>query len=178
MPLRATIDSRQLREASKIVREIDPEIRKGFVRDLKADLRPYANKIVRDIPGRGKPPLSGMGGTGRLSWGSTQAGVYVNPAGGRGSLARIEIFGRAPYRAGLKMVDLAGTSNYTATPQGRAMITNPKGGLEDRFPLSANGRGGRFIWKGFMKHRPAFVRVVIDRLDQYSDEITRRMRFR
>jgi hypothetical protein len=29
-----------------------------------------------------------------------------------------------------------------------------------------------------MKHRPAFVRVVIDRLDQYSDEITRRMRFR
>jgi hypothetical protein len=44
MPLRATIDSRQLREASKIVREIDPEIRKGFVRDLKADLRPYASE--------------------------------------------------------------------------------------------------------------------------------------
>jgi hypothetical protein len=61
MPLRATIDSRQLREASKIVREIDPEIRKGFVRDLKADLRPYATKIVRDIPGRGKPPLVGYG---------------------------------------------------------------------------------------------------------------------
>jgi hypothetical protein len=174
MPLRATIDSRQLREASKIVREIDPEIRKGFVRDLKADLRPYAAKIVRDIPGRDNPPLSGMRGTARQSWGSTQSGAYVNPGGGRGSLARIEIFGRAPYRAGLKMVDLAGTSNYTKTPQGTAMNT----ALQRRFPLSEGGRAGRFVWKGFMKHRPAFVRVVIDRLDQYSDEITRRMRFR
>jgi hypothetical protein len=42
----------------------------------------------------------------------------VNPGGGRGSLARIEIFGRAPYRAGLKMVDLAGTSNYTRDATG------------------------------------------------------------
>lgn len=174
MPLRATIDSRQLREAAKIVREIDPEIQKGFVRDLKADLKPYAQKIVNDIPGRGTPPLSGMRGTARQSWGTTQASTHVTPGGSRGSLARIEIFGRAPYRAGLKMVDLAGTSNYTATPQGFSMNS----ALQRRFPLSQNGRAGRFVWRGFMKHRPAFVRVVINRLDQYSDEITRRMSFR
>jgi len=171
MPVRATVDSSMLRVAARHVKEIDRDIQKGFVRTLKADLKPYANQIARDIPGRGNPPLSGMSGTGRQSWGTTQSSQHVTPGGGRGSLARIEIYGRAPYRAGLKMVDLAGTSNYTATPQGRAM----NAALQERFPLSNGGKAGRFVWRGFMKYRPQFLKVVVRRLDEYSAEIQRRI---
>jgi hypothetical protein len=171
MPLRATIDVRQLRQANKLVAQIDPGIRAGFVRDLKSDLKPYARKIVNDIPARGNPPLSGMGNRGRLGWGTVASSQHVTPGGGKGSLARIEIYGRAPFKAGFKMADLAGTSTYTSTPQGFSMNS----ALQTRFPLSQNGRGGRFVWRGFMKYRPDFLRVVMFRLDQYCFEIERRM---
>lgn len=176
MPVRAVIDSSMLREAAKRVKEIDPEIRKGFIRDLKADLRPYAAQIASGIPTQSNPPLSGMDAnrraTGRtdLAWGGARASVYVTPGGGRGSLARIEIYGPGAYRGGFKMVDLAGTSNYTSTERGRIMNRQ----LQQRFPLSQNGKGGRFAWAGFMRHRPKFVEQVITRLDQYSQEINRR----
>ncbi len=176
MPVRAVVDSSMLREAAKRVKQIDPEIRKGFIRDLKADLKPYASKIVSDIPGRGNPPLSGMSSTGRvggrtdMAWGGARASIHVTPGGGRGSLARIEVFGPNNTKAGFKMVDLAGTSTYTETTQGQIMNER----LQSRFPLSQGGKGGRFAWAGFMKHRPAFVQQVITRLDQYADEINRR----
>jgi hypothetical protein len=171
MPVRASIDVRQLREANKLVKMIDPGIRDGFVRDLKSDLKPYARKIVNDIPGRGTPPLSGMANRGRLGWGTVTSSQHVTPGGGRGSLARIEIYARSPFKAGFKMADLAGTSNYTSTPQGFSMNS----ALQRRFRLSQNGRGGRFAWAGFMRHRPDFLNVVMYRLDQYCLEIERRM---
>jgi len=176
MPLKAVVDSSMLREAAKRVKQIDPEIRKGFIRDLKTDLKPYAASIVANIPGKGNPPLSGMdakrrvGGRTDMAWGGARAGVYVTPGGGRGSLARMEIYGPGNYKAGFKMVDLAGTSSYTNTEQGRIMNAR----LQERFPLSEGGKGGRFAWSGFMKYRPVFVQKVIVRLDQYAREINRR----
>jgi hypothetical protein len=187
MPMRATVDSSALRQAAKIVREIDPEIRKGFMRDLKSDLKPYANKIAKDVPTLGTPgAMRGFGHSGRTSWGAVQGSAYVSPGGGKGSLARIEIYGRGQNRAALKMADLAGTrgnygnglyakqgsaTSYFINGQGQDMVSR----LTDFGKLSANGKGGRFVWAGFMKHRPWFVKVAINRLDQYSDAITRRI---
>jgi hypothetical protein len=124
MPLRAVVDSSMLREAAKRVKDIDPEIRKGFIKDLKSDLKPYADKIVADIPRKGAPPLSGMANLGRLRWGGARASIHVTPSGGRGSLARIEIYGPGDTKGGFKMVDLAGTSDYVETNQGDEMIYN------------------------------------------------------
>jgi hypothetical protein len=169
MPLRAVVDSSMLREAAKRVKDIDPEIRKGFIKDLKADLKPYAAQIVAGIPGKGAPPLSNFA-LGEKRWDATGASIHVTPGGGRGSLARIEIYGKGQGRAAFKIIDRAGTRNLPETNQGDAMIYN----LRRRFPLSANGKGGRFAWAGFMQHRPAFVKQVIVRLDEYSDRISRR----
>jgi hypothetical protein len=187
MPMRATVDSSALREAAKIVREVDPEIRKGFIRDLKTDLKPYANKIAKDVPTLGTPgAMRGFGHGGRTRWGPVQGSAYVTPGGGRGSLARMEIYGRGQTRSALKIADLAGTRQnynnglyakigssplYFINGQGQDMVSR----LTDFGKLSANGRGGRFVWAGFMKHRPAFLRKAVDRLDQYSDAITRRV---
>lgn len=176
MPVRAVVDSSMLREAARRVKQIDPQIRKSFIRDLKSDLKPYAASIAAGAPGKANPPLSGMSALGRvggrtdMAWGGARASVHVTPGGGRGSLARMEIYGPGNNKAGFKMVDLAGTSTYTSTEQGRIMNEQ----LQARFPLSQEGKGGRFAWAGFMKYRPVFVKKVIVRLDQYADEINRR----
>jgi hypothetical protein len=169
MPMRAVVDSSRLREAARQVKDIDPTIRKNFIRDLKADLKPYANAITAQIPGKGSPPLSGFGRGLQHRWTGARNSIHVTPGGGRGSLARIEIYGPGEGKGAFKLIDRAGTSSYTNTTQGEAMNKN----LEDLFPLSANGKGGRFAWKGFMANRPAFVKQVIARLDQYADEISR-----
>jgi hypothetical protein len=184
---RATVDSSALREAAKLVKEIDPEIRKGFIRDLKTDLKPYAGEIVSDVPKLGEPNfMRGFGHSGRTSWGPVQASVYVTPGGGSGSLARMEIFGRGEKRAAFKMADLAGTRQrygnglfsrlgsqpfYQINGQGEDMVSR----LTDFGTLSANGKGGRFAWAGFMKYRPKFLDKVVRRLDEYSAAIEQRL---
>jgi hypothetical protein len=188
MPLRAVVDSSMLREAAKRVKDIDPEIRKGFIKDLKSDLKPYANSIAKDVPVLGRPgAMRGFGHGGRTRWSKVRASVYVNPGGGRGSLARIEVYGSgAETRAAFKIADLAGTKNdygngnmakmsngqplYQIMGQGQDMVSR----LTDFGKLSAGGKGGRFAWSGFMKHRPAFLKKSIKRLDEYSDRISRR----
>lgn len=183
MPLFAVIDTSVLREASKRVKEIDPEIRKSFIKDLKTDLRPYASAIASDVPALGKPgAMRGLGHNGRIRWGKIASSVHVTPGGGRGSLARIEIFGRGEAKAGFKMADLAGTKNdyrngklskdrrYTINGQGEGMVSR----LNDFGSLSAGGKAGRFVWAGFMKHRPGFLDQAVKRLDQYADRISRR----
>jgi len=188
MPVRAVVDSRMLREAAKRVKEIDPEIRKGFIKDLKTDLQPYANNIAGDVPTLGRPgAMRGFGHGGRTAWGPVRGSVYVTPGGGKGSLARIEIYGsRADGRAAFKIADRAGTKQnynngemaklgngqplYQIMGQGEDMVSR----LADFGLLSANGKGGRFAWAGFMKYRPAFLSKAVRRLDEYSDRISRR----
>jgi hypothetical protein len=171
MPVYPVVDSSKLREVAKRVREIEPQIRKDMIDGLKADLKPYAEQIKSGIPGVGNPPLSGFKHSGRTRWGSTQVSVYVTPGGGKGSVARIEVFGRGEARAGFKIVDLAGTSNYTETRKGEIMNAR----LAQRFPLSAGGKGGRFAWAGFMKHRPAFLDITVKRLNEYADRAAGRL---
>ena len=187
MPLRAVVDTRALREAAKIVREVDPEIRKGFIRDLKADLKPYAASIAGDVPMLGQPGnMRGWAHDGRTKWSKVRTGVYVTPGGGKGSLARIEIFGTGAFKAALKYADLAGTRNdyndgnqsnngkrptYRINGQGRAMVQR----LNEIAPLSEDGKGGRFVWSGFMKYRPTFVKQAIKRLDEYSEAINKKI---
>jgi len=185
MPVYPVVDSSMLREAAKRVKEIDPQIRKDLINGLKTDLKPYAAQIASGVPAN--PPLSGFAHNGRTRWSKITGSAYVTPGGGRGSLARIEIYGRGEARAGLKYADLAGTKNnfqdgkmsnrgrspsYMVNGQGRALARN----LQQRYPLSAGGKGGRFAWAGFMKHRPAFLDVVVKRLDEYSSKIERRFR--
>jgi hypothetical protein len=108
-----------------------------------------------------------------------KASVHVTPGGGRGSLARIEVYS-TPNQAAFKIADLAGTRgkygngqeskgspSYLIMGQGEDMVSR----LADFGLLSAGGKGGRFAWANFMKKRPALVRRVEARLDIYCREI-------
>jgi hypothetical protein len=187
MPVRCEIDSSDLRRIARKVRELEPAIKKEMVDGLKSDLKPYAQQIAGDVPTLGVPgAMRGFGHGGRTAWGKVQGSAYVTPGGGRGSVARMEIFGRGQRRAAFKIADLAGTKEdygdglyatvgtspwYFINGQGRDMVSR----LADFGRLSANGKGGRFAWAGFMKYRPRFLNVTIDRLDKYAQKVGERI---
>jgi len=187
MPVRAEIDSTQLRKVARKVREVEPQIRKDLINGLKKDLKPYANQISRDVPTLGSPgSMRGWRHSGRTEWGPVQGSVYVTPGGGKGSIARIEVFGRGQRRAAFKYADLAGTKKnyndgnmsnkgesptYRINGQGRAMVDR----LNDFGKLSEGGKAGRFAWAGFMKYRPVFLKVTISRLDEYAQKVGERI---
>jgi len=180
MPAYPVVDSSMLRQAAKQVREIDVEIRKRLIKNLKADLKPTADGIASEVPALGKPGyMRGFGHSGRTAWSQVKASVHVTPGGGRGSLARIEVYS-TPNQAAFKIADLAGTRGkygngqeskgnpaYLIMGQGQDMVSR----LADFGLLSAGGKGGRFAWANFMKERPELVRRVEARLDIYCREI-------
>jgi hypothetical protein len=131
--------------------------------------------------------MRGFGHGGRTSWGRVQGSAYVTAGGGKGSVARMEIFGRGQKRAAFKIADLAGTKNnygngnmaklpggqalYLIMGQGQDMVSR----LTDFGKLSAGGKGGRFAWAGFMKYRPKFLAITIKRLDDYAQKVGERI---
>ena len=158
MPVRVAIDTDTLRAVNKRLAEIDPDLRKQVGKDIKEAVRPTAARIKARIPQQ--PPLSGMRHNGR----TVNVSAYATPGGGRGSIARMEVFGRGQYRAGLKIADLAGTrGRYVRGERGRKFIDN----LDRRYPLSAGGKGGRFAWQNFMKERPFLIEEVVDIINGY-----------
>jgi hypothetical protein len=173
MPVRVGVDPRELEFVAKQMKEIDKDLQKEFRKDLKKHLTPYAREIAKKVPKRNNPPLSGFAHNGRTQWRGATGSAYVNPIGGRaGSMARIEIFGTGAFgRAAFKMVDLAGTRDNPENDSGYNMIEV----LGDRFPLSANGKGGRFAWAGFMEYRPKFLSIIVERVDVFSASIARRI---
>lgn len=179
MPVVPTIDTSLLREAAKRVKLIEPSIRKDLIANIKKDLNPYAQQIAGDVPDLGRPgAMRGFGHGGRTRWSKVRGATYVTPGGGRGSVARIELFGTSDAQAAIKIADLAGTRgnynngnyskggfySYLINGQGEDLVSR----LTDFARLSANGRGGRFGWAGFLRHRRTFISAVEKRLDEYA----------
>lgn len=187
MPIVPEIDSRKLRLVAAKVKEVDPNIRKELLQGLKKLLVPYANDIANDVPELGRPnSVRGFGSHGgRTSWSPVKSSVSVTPGGGRGSVARIEVFGTTN-RAALKIAELAGTRGrygdgnlarigtqplYRINGQGRDMVT----ALTKVRRLSSGGKGGRFVWASFLKYRPKFLDRTVQELNRYADKVGERL---
>jgi hypothetical protein len=183
MPAYPVIDSSALRLAAKQVKAIDPEIRKRLLRGLKADLAPSGARIAALVPQLGVPgSVRGFGHKGRTAWGKVKASTHVTPGGGKGSVARFEVY-TSPNQAALKIADLAGTKGqynngnyskggnqpYFINGQGEDLVSR----LSEVSLLSAGGKGGRFVWANFMKERPALVRKVEASLEIYAEQISK-----
>lgn len=169
MPVRVSVNTDSLRRLNRALADIDPNLRKEVGRDIKDAIRPTAARIKSRIPSQ--PPLSGMRHSGRTAWRGVNVGAYATPGGGRGSIARFEVYGRGQYKAGVKIADLAGTrGRYVRGPRGRKFIDN----LNRRYPLSMGGKGGRFAWQNFMKEKPFLVDQVLEIIDGFVTKVNRR----
>ncbi len=168
MPVVPTIDVSVLRDFNRKLNSIDPELRKQVGKDIKGALKPQADQMKSRIPTQA--PLSGMAThNGPSAWKGVNVSAYASPGAGKGSIARIVVFGRGQYRKALTQADRAGTrGSYRRFPQ-RKYVEN----LERRYPLSAGGRGGRFGWANFIETRPTLIANVMKILDKYASRVSR-----
>lgn len=163
MPVVPTIDASQLKAFNAKIRQIDPDLRKAFTKEIKGALTPAANEIKSGIPSQA--PLSGM-----RDWKGGNVGVRASTAG-KGPLAFLNAYGRGSGDRIFKIADLAGTKGtYTQGERGRQFNQS----LQRRFPLSAGGRGGRFAWAGFIKSRPKTIDGAIKIIDKYSAMVSKK----
>ena len=143
-----------------MLKVLEPKLRRSLSRDLNDSLKSNAAQIVKDFP---PAPMSGLASR----WGGVTAAVRIDLNGPPNkALARFIIKADPPSFARLlSITERAGSRSNGLTPQGRNLISNSKGGLQERNALV--GRGGRFLFKSFFAQRNDMARKVLDAIDRF-----------
>lgn len=157
----------QIAQVQGMLKGLDPKIRRSLSRSLNKELKPVAAKIVSDFPG---PPMSGLA----PRWGGITAAVRVDVNGPpQKAIARFIVKANPPsFGKLLSITERAGSRSGGLTPQGSNLISNPKGGLQQRNPL-VKGRGGRFIFRSFFEQRPDINRRVMASINKFIDDFNK-----
>lgn len=153
---------------AKVQRNLDrlpADVKKSLSRNLVSALRGPAAKIVADFP---SAPMSGM----VPRWGGVKSSIRTNPASKNGrAIAVIGIAGETKnFNRLVAITERAGSRTPGLTPYGRVMTST----LQQRYPLV--GKGGRFIWRSWLKHRPEAVGGALKILNDFVSQYNRRGR--
>lgn len=171
--LSVDVPKRTLIVVQRELGRLPDQVRKELAKNIRKALKGPAANIVADFPamseypGRGAP-MSGMTAT----WGRIQSSIRTNPTADDGrAIAVISVAGEdRAFNRTLAITERAGSRTAGSTIQGRQMTKV----LQERFPLI--GRGGRFIWKSWLKHRPEAIRGVLVVLNAFVDQYNRSIR--
>ena len=158
--LNVEIPPAEIAKVQAMLKLVEPKLRRSLSRELNKTLKPTAAQIVSDFPAA---PMSGLASR----WGNVSAAVRVDLNGPPNkALARFIIKADPPSFARLlSITERAGSRSAGLTPQGRNLISNARGGLQERNALV--GRGGRFLFKSFFAQRNDVSRKVLDALDRF-----------
>lgn len=145
------------RELRKTLGEIEPGVRRQLSNKLRSGLNAIGADVARRVPNQA--PMSGM----TERWGSAVSSIKTYPAAPPGkAIATIRISaGDSRFARLLSITELAGSVSKGFTKRGRHMINV----LQDRAPLV--GRGGRFVWKAWLKARPGAVGIAISAINEF-----------
>jgi hypothetical protein len=176
-----------LQDLKRELKELDPKLHLAVSRKITQAIRPTARSMAAAVPMLGVPrKVRGFGShQGRTRWTKVKGQAYSSPfarPGKAASIARIELFGTGEGLAAFKIADLAGTRGnyangflskdgaYTINGQGQDLVT----ALTDVAKLSAGGRGGRFAWAQFMRHRPELLDKTLAIINDFAREVNRK----
>ena len=112
--------------------------------------------------------MSGMA----MTWGYVKSSIRTNPRAKDGrAIAIIAIAGEnKQFNRTLAITERAGSRTAGYTASGRRMTQV----LQDRYPLV--GRGGRFVWKAWLKHKPEAMRGALTILNNFVAQYNRGIR--
>ena len=165
--IETSLSPQEVARVRAIMNRVDPKLRASLARDLRRSLTPLANNIVSAFPTQA--PLSGM----TERWGGITAKVSTSSMAKPGrALALFTVRANpAGFARLLSITERAGSRSQGITPQGKAMISNPRGGLQERYPL--DGSGGRFVFRAFRQQLPDAVRIAREAIDRFIDKFNR-----
>jgi hypothetical protein len=165
--LEVQLSPSEMARIKAILQRVEPKLRNSLARDLRKNLKPVADNIVGAFPSQA--PLSGMA----PRWGGVDAKVVTNSMAKPGrALALFSVRANpASFARLLSITERAGSRSGGFTAQGKAMISNSKGGLQERFPL--DGSGGRFVFRAFRSNLPMALRITREAIDRFTDKFNR-----
>ena len=177
MPAQLSIREADLRNVLRELRQLDPNLRKQLQKDMKSDLSPVVNRLVKSVPN--ESPLSGFAtrssrGT-AFNWGAVRGNV-LTPLGKRAKkpgfvpVVSMRFRSRGKTNAGFEIMELAGSKTQGKTPQGRAMIS----ALNARFPIRQGL--GRFVIPDAKDEAPEVLRIAKGIIERYVALVNRRIR--
>lgn len=157
------LPKRDLIKFQRELGKLPDKVKRRIARDIRKELQGPAGKIVSDFPP--DAPLSGM----IPRWGRVHAKIRVYPMSNEGrAIATIGIAGEdRGFNRTLAIIERAGSRSDGLTPWGRTMTK----WLQERHPLV--GKGGRFVWKAWLKHRPEAIRGVVSVINKFVDDYNR-----
>ena len=162
----------------KELRELEPNLRKELVAEMKAGVKPIGSSLAAKIPTQA--PLSGFapGNNASLPYVWRKPSMIVKTPFAKKAkkpgfypVVSIQFNDRRP-NAGLSILELAGTRNIGRakgglTPQGKAMIANlppVRGGL------------GRFVIPEFKGKQAEATRIAVQILQKFAQKVGRRLK--
>ena len=156
----------EIAKIQAMLNRVEPRLRRSLSRDLHKSLKPIAQQIEADFP---PAPMSGLASR----WGSVTAKVGVDFNGPpKKAIARFVVKADPPSFARLlSITERAGSRTAGYTPQGMKLISNSRGGLQERAPLI--GRGGRFLFASFYRQRNDVGRIVLAAFDRFIDKFNK-----
>jgi hypothetical protein len=173
------IDAQNLKQVLKELKELDPNLRKQLVSEMKTELLPMAKALAAKIPT--SPPLSGFSPSVAKSpyrWAVPKMSIKAAPSKtsrtyGTFGIVSIRFDDRRP-NAGLSILETAGSAGIGKdkagmTPQGLAMVRN----LNRKYPVR-NGLG-RFVIPAFKTTKGEAEAVAKRILEKFALMVGRRL---
>lgn len=174
------VSAENLQVVLKELKNLEPDLRKELVAEMKRDVKPIGTDLLSKIPG--PAPLSGFSpgqGNSPYIWRKPRMTVKT-PLGKRAKepgtypVVSIQFNDRRP-NAGLSILELAGTRNIGKekgglTSQGAAMIRE----LDKRFPTRKGL--GRFVIPEFKEKQGQATRIAVGILERYAAKVNRRLK--
>lgn len=158
-----------VRELTKQLKAIEPELRKQLIKDLKAVAKPVQAAVVARIPNG--PPLRGMRHNGRTSWDNSQnykgrrvPAKSVTVKFRAGGSKRQGVTSLLSVQAMSPIVSLIDQARFSNTPQGAAMIR----GL--------GMKPSRYVWPAALQALPQAEAAAQRILNDASQKISRGLR--
>lgn len=155
----------ELAKLQAMLNSVEPKLRRSLSRDLHKSLRGIAQNIDADFP---PAPMSGLA----PRWGriTTTVGVDFNGPPSK-ALARFIVKAEPTFARLFAITERAGSRTGGYTPQGMNLISNPRGGLQERFPLQ--GKGGRFAFASYYRQRVDVAQRVREAVDRFLDKFNK-----
>lgn len=174
MPATFAVDAKNLRVVLRELKELDPNLRKELIAEMKSEVAPIQKRLAGGIPGAS--PLSGFarkGGDVRYTWVQPRGSVLA-PLSKRarkdGFVSIVSIkFKSSGRRAGFEIMELAGSKTAGRNARGAAMIRN----LNRRFPM--RGGLGRFVIPPFKNVQGEAASAAKRVLEKFAAKVNRRL---
>ena len=158
-----------VRELTKQLKAIEPELRKQLIKDLKAVAKPVQAAIVARIPNN--PPLRGMRHNGRTSWDNS-----TNYKGRRVPAKSVSVKFRA---GGSKKQGITSLLSVQAMSPVVSLIDQARVGRSPQGVAMIRGLGmkaSRYVWPAAMQALPQAEAEARRILNDASQKISRGLR--